>query len=130
MSAPDTNYAAWLAKAESDFLNIKNNLSAPLIPWDTVCFHSQQAAEKTPKAFLVFHHRPLARTHDLVALLARCVEIEPSLAGLEEDCRRLTFFAVASRYPDDLYEPTEKEGRAMVAAARRVHEQIVSWLPP
>ena len=58
MSAPETNYKAWLVKAENDLLNIENNLAAAQVPWDTVSFHAQQAAEKLLKAFLVYHGRP------------------------------------------------------------------------
>jgi hypothetical protein len=32
MSVPESNYTAWLAKAENDLLNIENNLSAARIP--------------------------------------------------------------------------------------------------
>jgi HEPN domain-containing protein len=90
MNSPESNFPAWLRKAEHDLLNIENNLAAADIPWDTVCFHAQQAAEKVLKAFLVFHGRDLSKTHDLVALLALCVESYPGLAGLETDCRQLT----------------------------------------
>ncbi len=72
MSAPDSPYEAWLRKAEHDLLNIDNNLAAARIPWDTICFHAQQAAEKLLKAFLIYHGRDVVRTHDLIALLARC----------------------------------------------------------
>jgi HEPN domain-containing protein len=129
MSAPETNYKAWLVKAENDLLNIENNLAAAHVPWDTVSFHAQQAAEKLLKAFLVYHARPLIRTHDLIALLAGCVEIDPSLAGLQEDCQKLSYYAVASRYPADLYEPQEKEAREMIEAARRVRAAILACLP-
>jgi HEPN domain-containing protein len=37
---------AWVSKAENDLLNVRNNLQAEQVPWDTVCFHCQQAAEK------------------------------------------------------------------------------------
>jgi HEPN domain-containing protein len=129
MSAPETNYKAWLAKAENDLLNIENNLAADHVPWDTVSFHAQQAAEKLLKAFLVYHGRPLARTHDLVSLLTGCVEIDPSLAGLQQDCQKLSYYAVASRYPADLYEPQEKEVREMIEAARRLRAAILACLP-
>jgi HEPN domain-containing protein len=128
MRGPDSNYSVWLAKAENDLLNIRNNLEASDIPWDTVCFHAQQAAEKLLKAFLVRHGRAPSRTHDLVALLARCLEIEPDLAILENDCHQLTYYAVGSRYPDDLFEPTRREGMAMVASAERIREKILDRL--
>ncbi len=53
MSGRESNYSACLAKADHDLLNIDNNLSAARVPWDTVCFHAQQAAEKLLKAFIV-----------------------------------------------------------------------------
>jgi HEPN domain-containing protein len=130
MSAPrETNFRAWVEKAAHDLLNIENNLQAQEVPWDTVCFHAQQAIEKTLKAFLVLHERPLLRTHDLVALLASCVTVEPSLADLEGDCRDLTYFAVGVRYPEDLFEPTEEDGRKMVAACRSVHRRVLGLMP-
>ncbi len=128
MSTAESNYRAWLRKAEHDLLNIENNLAADETPWDTVCYHAQQAAEKTLKAFLVYHHRPPPRTHDLVALLARCAAFSPDLASLEADCRNLTAFATGSRYPDDLFEPTEDDARAMTDAARRVRIHVLALL--
>ena len=43
----------WIEKAKNDLLNADNNLASDKIPFDTVCFHCQQAAEKLLKAFLV-----------------------------------------------------------------------------
>lgn len=129
MNSPESNFSAWLRKADHDLLNIENNLAAKEIPWDTVCFHAQQAAEKVLKAFLVVRGRDLSKTHDLVALLALCVECDAGLAGLESDCRKLTSYGVAARYPDDLFEPGEADGRDVVAAARRIRTKILSLLP-
>jgi HEPN domain-containing protein len=128
MSGPHSNSAAWLAKAENDLLNIENNITSDHVPWDTICFHAQQAAEKLLKGFLVFHGCELIRTHDLVALLSACVQVVPDLEILERDCQRLTYFAVASRYPDDLYEPDERDGREMIEAVRRVRNEVLSYL--
>ena len=41
----------WLAKARNDILNADNNLNSELVPYDTVCFHCQQAAEKMLKSY-------------------------------------------------------------------------------
>jgi HEPN domain-containing protein len=129
MNPPEPPFRAWVVKAESDLLNITNNLAAANVPWDTVCFHAQQAAEKLLKAFLAWKERDLLRTHDLVALLAQCVTLDPSLAELENDCRKLTYYAVGSRYPDMLYEPDEEDGREMVSAMHRVRSAILARLP-
>jgi len=86
MSARRGGHQAWIAKAENDLLNIRNNLAAAEVPWDTVCFHAQQVAEKMLKAFLVANGRPASRLHDLVALLSVSAEIEPALEPLKGDC--------------------------------------------
>jgi HEPN domain-containing protein len=129
MSATESNFLAWIVKAENDFLNIENNLSASRVPWDTVCYHAQQAAEKLLKAFVVHHGQAVPRTHDLVALLARCSQFEPSLESLAEDCRRLNASGIASRYPDDVFEPNREEALTMVEAARRVQSEVLWRLP-
>lgn len=128
MSAPD-NRESWLDKADNDLLNIENNLDAARVPWDTVCFHAQQVVEKVLKAFLVANGQVPPRTHDLLALLGACQQFDAYLASQEVDCRQLSAFAVATRYPDDLFEPTEADGRAMVDAMRRVRTEVLSHMP-
>ncbi len=108
MSAPKTNHHAWLARAENDLLNIENNLAASRVPWDTICFHAQQAAEKFLKTFLVYHIQPVPRTHDLVALLAQCTAIEPSLVSLENNCHRLSYYQLQGAIPTTSTSPPNK----------------------
>jgi len=60
-----------------------------------------------------------------VALLTQCVGFNRTLADLEADCRKLTSYGVAARYPDDLFEPNEADGRDLVAAARRLRTRIL-----
>lgn len=129
MNSAESNFTAWLRKADHDLLNIENNLAAKDIPWDTVCFHAQQVAEKVLKAFLVYHGCSLSKTHDLIALLAQCVNINRSLSDLEADCRTLTSYGVAARYPDDLFEPGETDGRELVSTMRRLRARILILLP-
>lgn len=121
----EPHVSAWLAKADNDLLNVANNIAAADVPWDTVCFHAQQAAEKSLKAVLVRAGSAPPKTHDLIALLARCAEYAPELAGLEADCRVLASFAVTSRYPDDLFEP---DGRRTAAMALRVRVRVGALL--
>jgi HEPN domain-containing protein len=130
MSAPESNWASWLAKADNDFLCIRNNLAAERAPWDAVCYHAQQAAEKMLKAFVVFHVRQPWKTHDLLALLGECVALDAAVGELADDCEVLNPYSVEVRYPDDLLEPDEAEARAAVAAAQRIHSFILGRLKP
>lgn len=93
MSVAESNYQAWIAKAESDVLNIENNLAADRVPWDTVCFHAQQAGEKFLKALLVYHGQRAPHIHDLVPLHTGCTDID---TGLEVSDRGATIRAGAS----------------------------------
>ncbi len=65
----------------------------------------------------------------MVVLPTVCQEIDPNLGVRVTDCQRLTYYAVGSRRPDDLFEPTKDEALAMAAAANRVREEIEARLP-
>ena len=69
--------ARWLAAAAKDLKSAR--LLAKEEPTGSV-FHSQQAAEKSAKAFLSFHNVPFRRTHDLQELGKQCTDVDPSLA--------------------------------------------------
>lgn len=122
------DWQAWVAKAGHDRLCIANNLRSADVPWDTVCFHAQQYAEKVLKAWLVAHGCEVRRTHDLVALLSACVAGDPSLAHLEEDCRRLNAYAAEVRYPEELAEPGREEGLDAVSVADRIGAVVLARL--
>ena len=61
----------WVRKAEHD-LEAANRIVAVEedCPFDTVCFHCQQAAEKYLKCLLTWLNIQSPRTHDLKALVA------------------------------------------------------------
>ncbi len=80
---PETNYRAWLAKAESDLLNIENNVQADRVPWDTVCFHAvrtrypgEGASEDEGRAVTEAAHRVRNRVVDLLRELRETEEAE------------------------------------------------------
>jgi len=119
MSGLDPAVAAWLRKAENDLKNIRASLQSSDPAWDTVCYHAQQAAEKTLKAFLVARGVLPPRVHDLEELLSLCKDFDPSLDELTGDCGLLTDYGVEVRYPD-VTEPDESEARLAVSAAERI----------
>lgn len=123
MSNPD-DPCTWITKAENDLLNVRNNLAAERVPWDTVCFHAQQGAEKILKAFLVSRGQAVRRTHDLVVLLAEAIAAGARLEELAEDCRSLTPYAVLLRYPGTGIEPSEQEARQAADVAERICERV------
>ncbi|MHC4200094.1 MAG: HEPN domain-containing protein [Planctomycetota bacterium] len=127
MSDPESNYLEWIAKAENDLLNIENNLAAERVPWDTVCFHAHQAAEKLLKAFLVQRGEMPTKTHDLPFLLRSCMKYDPDLSSLKEDCRGLNGYDATARYPGMAAD--EGDARRMTERARRIRAAVLERLP-
>jgi len=88
---------AWLDKADSD-LNAARWITDGPGPFDTACFHAQQATEKTLNAFLAYNEGPIPRTHDLDELQRLCLEYHDVGKNSEVDLSQLTDYAIASRY--------------------------------
>ncbi|RJO68019.1 MAG: HEPN domain-containing protein [Myxococcales bacterium] len=130
MSSKAADYKAWIEKADSDLLNIQNNINGRQVPWDTVCFHAQQAAEKLLKAVLVFHGQIPPKTHDLLLLQKKCLNYEPELSSLEGDLQLLDSYSETSRYLGDYIESIEEEdGLEAVEAAKRIRVTIQAKFP-
>ena len=124
MSAEHDLALQWLAKAGSDLLNADNNLKSERIPFDTVCFHCQQAAEKLLKAFLVGEGHSFPFTHDLLLLLEEVLPLSPAAEPLREALALLMPYAVEIRYPDDLSFPSHEDAQE----ARDAADEVLSWL--
>ena len=85
-----------------------------------VCFHAQQAVEKSLKAVLFSRQIEFRRTHDLTELaqLLREHEIESPVA--DDSLSRLNPFAVTFRYDDmDIELITREDAASWVADVRR-----------
>ncbi len=120
----------WLAKAGNDLINAEIILAskARLLPFDTVCFHCQQATEKFLKAFLVMHEKPFPYTHNLADLVAVCIQVDPSFAEIQRKAEMLTPFAVEIRYPDDYYMPSSREAEEAYNIAVEIKAFILTRL--
>jgi len=120
----------WFQKAENDLLSVQNNLKAEQYASDTVCFHCQQAAEKYLKGFLAWHQMPFAKTHDLLDLLRRVMQISDIDAPmLSDNLLLLDRYSVSIRYPQEYEEePGEEEVREAVEAAYAVRAWVCSRL--
>ena len=102
----------WVAKAKNDLLNADNNLKSEEIPYDTVCFHCQQASEKLLKAYLTAKRETPPVTHDLILLLEKVLPLNSDAEGLRDDLATLTPYAVEIRYPDG--EARDAAGRVLM----------------
>lgn len=120
----DPEVAAWLGKSASDarIARAAVEIEGPL--WDQACFHAQQSAEKALKALFVAHDLDVPRTHDLVFLMERVAEREPTVSSLLETASGLAQHAVTPRYPSFLAPETESDAREALDAAAA----IIAWV--
>jgi len=107
-------------RADRDLEAVVELVSAARPLPDIAVFHAQQAAEKALKAFLVAKRRQFARTHDLVALLADCVALEPRFTEYLAAAQTLSPYATRFRYPSPGVptEPSIAEADTAVELAR------------
>lgn len=115
----------WLARAEQDLLDIENNLAAgESAAWGGVCFHAQQLAEKHLKVLFILHDVRPPRTHDLGELAAELQTVGCALPNFAAESELLKDYAVDVRYPEQVPIPDEAKGRAVLAAARRIVDEV------
>ena len=90
-----------------------------------MCFHAQQAIEKTLKAFLAYHHREIPRTHDLELLQKLCLEMQdiPSLRNI--DLSQTTDYAVMLRYDIEFW-PDLTAAEEAIRLSKIVMETLMS----
>lgn len=117
----------WITKAESDLFVVKQILDTPG-PYDTACFHAQQAIEKLLKSVLLLYDVPAPRTHDLEELQRLCLEVCPisELAAL--DLTQITDYAVAARYDIEFWPERDAllEALGLVEEVQGIVSEIVS----
>jgi HEPN domain-containing protein len=119
----------WVRKAEHDLEAARRIMAVEEgCPYDTVCFHCQQAVEKYLKALLTLSGVPALRTHDvekLTAMLPPAKRLSvplPSLVAINP-------YAVDVRYADDWREPTRGDALAAFELAARVRIEARGLLP-
>ena len=111
----------WLSNARAD-LAIAGITLPPGGLYEQLCFHAQQAAEKSIKAVLLKMGVNFPFTHNLQALMDL---LPPELAPtpVPTDAVDLNPYAVTARYPGETEPVTEEE----YLDALRIAENVVSW---
>ena len=98
MKIPTKDWDIMLFKAERDLKSarILNNSELE----DQALYHYQQAGEKALKAYLIYNKSKTPKSHDLSAILDKCVELDSSFEHLYNSAENLTPFSTAFRYMD------------------------------
>lgn len=105
----------WLNKAVED-IKAAEILLAEDGPTTSICFHAQQAAEKSLKAYLVFMGSDIVKIHDLVRLVNEIVDTDKSFNALVDSAAKLNPYYIESRYPTGIpFTPSEKVAKEAVS---------------
>ncbi len=120
---------AWFRKADNDLRTAEYTMTMDNPPYDTVCFHAQQCAEKYIKGFLAFHEIDFPKTHSIEDIVLLCKDVAPSLESEIGDVEVLSIYAVETRYPAEMYyEIPEEKAREAIDLAKKVKSVVLKYL--
>ena len=115
----------WLTQAEADLRAAKANKDKFAF---NSCFLSQQAGEKSLKAFLYFHGKRRIITHSNFGLINLCLKFNKNFLDLKSEAKLLDGFYLPSRYPDSLPDqiPSEFYEKEDAIKAIKAAEKILT----
>lgn len=119
---------AWLEKARRDLVVAEREVASEAPFTDIACYHAQQSAEKSLKAYLTWRGIPFPRTHALEDLVLLAARDDNNFASLEDAAVQLTPYAVEARYPE-FGEPTLQDAMEAVELARRILSFVRQRVP-
>jgi len=112
----------WLKMAEEDlagaelWINAASTLAG-------ACFHCQQAAEKSLKAWLIAHDVETPKTHKLEELIELCLKKEPRFGEVAAEAKALTPYAIKGRYDADFW-PSMDQAHTALEQAHRIYQFV------
>ena len=115
---------AWFDYAQRDF-DIALHLSKTFrpMPTENICYNSQQAIEKSLKGILILRTGDYRKTHDIRELHQMCKEAGVDFGLQPSTTRTLTRFATKSRYPDEVFDCTDKDAELGLKFAEQILTQ-------
>jgi HEPN domain-containing protein len=114
----------WLRLADNDLMTARAMEEHRPKPLEIICFHCQQAVEKYLKSYLTSHDISPPKIHDLLELCNRCSEFDSEFSHIADRCKKLTLYAVHTRYPNEAYVD-----EAMAKEALEYAQQIKLFAP-
>jgi HEPN domain-containing protein len=115
------NVKEWLQLADDDLYSAKILNEAIRKPYEIICYHCAQAAEKYLKGYLTFKDIIPKKTHDLVFLYNLCVEKDGEFQSIKIICEFLNRFANDIRYPHK-YEVNENGVNFSIDAVEKIRK--------
>lgn len=115
----------WLEKAKDDLLWAKDTFEDKR--FSGVCFLTQQAVEKTLKAYLFSQRQSLIRTHNLERLLERCSLFDKDFLSVRRHCQILNTYYTDTRYPD-IWDMSRFEDEVLASEALDLAYEVIQFV--
>ena len=128
MSNPADLARGWFLKGDSD-PSTARLIAASVGPYDTACFHAQQAGEKYLKGLLSFTGHSFPFTHNLEELEQRCAVLKPAPDFTGLDLTQLTPYGVQLRY-DSSFWPDVATAQEAINLAMAIRAAVLAVAPP
>ncbi len=112
---------SWLNYARSD-LALARVPTTNEIMLETLCFHAQQAVEKSIKAVLIYHDIAFPKIHSIERLINMLPESVEKTDDLMESAQ-LSAYATTFRYPGIEEPVSESEYKEAI----RLAESVLMW---
>jgi HEPN domain-containing protein len=98
------------------------------MPVEIICFHAQQAVEKTLKAIIAYNEEEIQKTHVIADIVERCNELGANIEVEEAVATALTKYAVVVRYRQDTRDFTEDDAKFAVKQAEKIIQDVEGYL--
>ncbi|MGN6541666.1 MAG: HEPN domain-containing protein [Ginsengibacter sp.] len=119
------DYHLWIEFAKNDLLVAKELDIEKHFVHRAVLVHSQQGIEKYLKAFLLFKHEIIIRTHDLLILNKKCEKYDQAFLQFELDLAWISVHYLQSRYPDNLEDISLDEAQKALQIAIKFEKFVL-----
>ena len=109
----------WVKIAEEDIYSAKILIVQVRKPLEIICYHCAQTAEKLLKGFITYHDIEPQKTHDLIALLKMCKNIDDSFDEISKECNFINKAGTDIRYPKRI-EINESDTNYCIKAVEKI----------
>jgi len=103
----------WFHFGDTDLKYAEHGLSMHPQPYELICYHCQQSAEKYLKGYLFYNGVEAPKIHLLDKLCEMCSEYDDRFDEITKQCAVLTAYGVQPRYPDEIYVDKELMQQAL-----------------
>ena len=94
---------------------------------EIICYHCQQSAEKSLKAYLCANDIEIPRIHEVGVLCRQCAELNPLFSDYIKTCEILEIYATQTRYPNQV-ELDEQSASQALEQAESIYNFVAKLL--